>query len=122
MDWTAVLEAALSFFLVVTALATAYLLLRIGGTFGRLNTFLKRLDEEVIPLLTRLQTTMDEVNSQLSKADDMMGTLVDVTDRVEATTRAVQTAITTPVKKVAGLSTGVSEAIASIWSGYRGRG
>ena len=122
MDWTAVLEAALSFFLVIIALASAFVLLKIGGTFGRINTFLKRLDQEVIPLLSRLQITMDEVNSQLGKADDMMGTLVDVTERVETTTRALQMAITTPVKKVAGLSAGVSEALTSLWSSGRGRG
>ena len=120
MDWTAVLEAALSFFLVITALALAFVLMKVGGTFGRLNTFLGRLDEEVIPLLSQLQVTMDEVNSQLKKADDMMGTLVDVTDRVETTSKAVQLAITTPVKKVAGLSAGVSGAVSSLWSGRRG--
>ncbi len=115
MDWTAILEAALSFFLVVIALALAYVFLKVGGTFARMNVFLKRLDEEIIPLLSRLQVTMDEVNSQLGKADDMMGTLVNVTDRVEATTRAMQMAVTTPVKKIAGLSAGVSEAITSLW-------
>lgn len=114
MDWTAILEAALSFFLVITALALAYMLLKLGGTFGRLNEFLRRLDEEVIPLLTRLQVTLDEVNSNLEKTDEMMGTLVDVTDTVENTTKAVQKAVTSPVKKAAGLSSGVSAAISSL--------
>lgn len=122
MDWTAILEAALSFFLVVTALALAFVLLKMGGTFSRLNIFLKRLDEEVIPLLSKLQVTMEEINSQLGKADDMMGTLVGVTDRVDATSKALQSAIVSPVKKAAGLSAGVSEAISSMISQYRGRG
>ena len=122
MDWTAILEAALSFFLVVTALALAYMLLKVGGTFSRLNVFLKRLDEEVIPLLTKLQVTLDEVNSNLEKADDMMGSLVDVTDSVESTTRAGQMAVTTPVKKVAGFSSGVSQAISTLLTQQRGRG
>jgi uncharacterized protein YpuA (DUF1002 family) len=122
MDWTAILEASLSFFLVVTALALAYLLLKIGGTFSRLNIFLKRLDEEVIPLLSKLQITMEEINSQLMKVDDMMGTLVGVTDRVDATTRAVSSAIVSPVKKAAGLSAGVSEAISSMIHQHKGRG
>lgn len=122
MDWTAVLEASLSFFLVATALAIAYLLLKMGGTFSRINDFLKRLDEEVIPLLSKLQVTMDEVNSQLGKTDDMLGTLVDVTDKVESTTRAVQVAVTAPVKKVAGLSAGVSQAISSLLASQKGKG
>ena len=120
MDWTAVLEGSLSFFLVVIALATAFLLLKIGGTFSRLNIFLKRLDEEVIPLLSRLQVTLDEVNGQLGKLDDMMGILVGVTERVDHTTRTVSSAIASPAKKVAGLSAGVSEAITSLVN-QRGR-
>lgn len=113
MDWTEILQASISFFLVVTALALAYLLLKMGGTFSRLNVFLNRLDKEVIPLLTKLQVTLDEVNSQLEKTDDMMGSLVEVTDKVESTTKALQLAVTTPVKKVAGFSAGVSEAVSS---------
>lgn len=114
MDWTAILEAALSFFLVVTALALAYMLLKLGGTFGRLNEFLGRLDNEVIPLLTQLQVTLDEVNSNLEKTDEMLGSLVGVTDSVETTTRAVQHAVTSPIKKAAGLSSGLSAAISSL--------
>lgn len=122
MDFTAILEASLSFFLVVTALALAYVLLKMGGTFSRLNIFLRRLDEEVIPLLSKLQITMEEINSQLGKVDEMMGTLVGVTDRVNATTKALQSAVVSPVKKAAGLSAGVSEAISSMIEQHRGRG
>ncbi|MBE0428335.1 MAG: hypothetical protein IBX61_00480 [Thermoleophilia bacterium] len=122
MDWTDVLKASLSFFLVVTALGLAYVLFRMGGTFSRLNIFLKRLDEEVIPLLAKLQVTMEEINSQLGKVDEMMGTLVGVTDRVDATTRALQSAVVSPVKKAAGLSAGVSEAISSLIGQHKGRG
>lgn len=122
MDFTAILEASLSFFLVVTALALAFVLLKMGGTFSRLNIFLKRLDEEVIPLLSKLQVTMEEINSQLGKVDEMMGTLVGVTDRVNATTKALQSAVVSPVKKAAGLSAGVSEAISSLIEQHRERG
>lgn len=120
MDWTAILEAALSFFLVVTALALAYVLLRMGGTFTRLNVFLKGLDEEVIPLLTKLQVTLEEVNDQLKTVDGMMDTLSDVTHRVDTTAKTMQSVITNPVKKAAGLSAGVSEAISSLLQNYKG--
>lgn len=119
MDWTVILKASLSFFLVVTALALAYALLRAGTTFTRLNDFLKRLDEEIIPLLSKMQVTMDEVNTQLGKTDDMLDSIVDVTDKVESTTRALSSAINTPVKKIAGLSAGMSEALSSFLSGLR---
>ncbi|RJQ41824.1 MAG: DUF948 domain-containing protein [Gaiellales bacterium] len=121
MDWTAILQASLSFFLVLTALALAYLLVRIGGTFSRINDFLKRLDDEVIPLLSKTQVTLDEVNSQLGKVDDMLGTLVNVTNKVETTSRVMQSVVTRPVKKAAGLSAGVSEAVSHLISGQRGR-
>lgn len=122
MNFTALLEASLSFFLVVTALALAYVFLKMGGTFSRLNDFLKRLDDEVIPLLSKLQVTMEEINSQLGKVDEMMETMVGVTGRVDATTKALQSAVVTPVKKAAGLSAGVSEAISSLIQQRKERG
>lgn len=121
MDWTALLEAALSFFLVVTALALAYMLMKLGGTFARINIFLKRTDEELIPLLTRLQVTVEEVNSNLEKTDEMLGSLVEVTNSVETTTRAVQMAVTTPVKKAAGFSSGVTRTLSSLFAQQQGR-
>ncbi|MHB0915988.1 MAG: hypothetical protein ACYC57_00015 [Thermoleophilia bacterium] len=121
MDWTAILQASLSFFLVLTALALAYLLVRIGGTFSRINDFLKRLDDEVIPLLSKSQLTLDEVNSQLGKVDDMLGTIVNLTNKVETTSRTLQAVVTRPVKKAAGLSSGVTEAVSHLVSSKRGR-
>jgi hypothetical protein len=121
MDWTAIMQASLSFFLVLTALALAYLLIRMGGTFGRLNDFIKRLDNEVIPLLSKSQVTLDEVNSELGKVDEMLGTLVTVTNKVESTASAMQSVVTKPVKKAAGLSAGVTEAVSHIISGQKGR-
>lgn len=121
MDWTAVLKASLSFFLIVTALALAFMLVKMGGTFSRLNSFLKRLDEEIIPLLARLQVTLEEVNGQLGKTDEILGSFVGVTDKVEATTRAVQMAVATPVKKAAGLTAGAARAIGALLDGYRGK-
>lgn len=121
MDWTALLMASLSFFLIVIALALAFLLVKMGGTFARLNDFIKRLDDEIIPLLSRLQVTLEEVNQQLGKTDEILGSFVGVTDRVEATTRAVQMAVTAPVKKAAGLTAGATRAIGALLNGYRGK-
>lgn len=121
LDWTAILEGSMSFFLVVTALGLAYVLLRMGGTFTRLNIFVKRLDEEVIPLLLQLQTTLDEVNEQLKNVDGMVDTLSGVTQRVDRMTKTVSSVITNPVKKAAGLSAGLSEAVSSMFGSYRGR-
>lgn len=121
MDWTAILQASASFFLVLTALALAYLLIKMGGTFSRLNDFLKRLDDEIIPLLSKTQVTMEEVNSQLDKVDDMLGTLVAVTNMVESTANTMQSIVTKPVKKAAGISAGVSEAVTHLMGGQRGR-
>jgi uncharacterized protein YoxC len=121
MDWTAIWQASLSFFLVLTALALAYLFIRIGGTFARISDFIKRLDDEIIPLLSKTQVTMEEVNSQLGKVDEMLGTLVTVTNKVESTSRTLQSIVTRPVKKAAGFSAGVSEAVSHMISGQKGR-
>lgn len=121
MDWTAILQASLSFFLILTALALAYLLIKMGGTFSRINDFLERLDDEIIPLLSKSQVTLEEVNSQLGKVDEMLGTLVTVTNMVESTANTMQSVVTKPVKKAAGFSAGVTDAVSHLVGGKRER-
>ena len=77
------------------------------------------VNQEVVPILTRVQTTVDEVNSELGKVDEITGSVVAVTDRIETTAAAIQSAIGTPVKKMAAFSAGVTEAVSTFISQRR---
>ena len=112
-----VLWIVLSVFLVVVGLALAYLLLRLSGTAKRLTLLLQGVEASVIPLVTRVQGTVDRVNFQLDKADRVTTSLVDGADAADTAIRAVSMAVTRPVTVVSGVAKGITTGIATFMSG-----
>ncbi|HEU4449716.1 MAG TPA: hypothetical protein VFR63_07015 [Gaiellaceae bacterium] len=109
-----VLWIALSVFFVLLALALAYLLVRLGGTVGRVSSFLQGLEREVLPVINQAAGTMERVNLQLDKVDRMSDSAVDVADSVDTAVRAVTLALTRPVQKISGLAAGIAHGLASL--------
>lgn len=114
MDWSDVLKLALSIFLVVTGLGLAYVFLRMAGVFARLGTSVTRVTDEVVPLLNRAQSTIDGVNLELARVDEMMQTAVNATKGAEKTVQTVSSAVTAPVRKLTGLAAGVRQSVATL--------
>ena len=108
-----VLDYALAAFFVVTGAGLAYMLLRMGGTFGRLSSFIKGSERDLLPVIVKAGGTVDRVNDQLDKLDVVTDSAVSMADSADTAVRAVSTAITTPVKKVSGLAAGVSHGFAA---------
>lgn len=113
------MKIAIGIFFLIFGIGLGYALYRLAGLFGETSTMVGDVNHEVVPILTRLQTTVDEVNSELGKIDDITGSAVTVATTLEQTTTAVQTAISTPVKKVAAVSAGMGEAISTFLQGRR---
>ena len=105
---------ALSVFFVLTAVGLTYLLVRLGGTVGKLTSFLDGLEREVLPVINESGGTQQRVNAQLDKADLITDSAVDIADSADTAVRAVSFAITRPVQLVAGLAEGVAHGFASL--------
>ena len=105
---------ALSVFFVLVALGLLYLLVRLGGTVGRLSSLLQGLEREALPVINQAAGTMERVNMQLDKVDRVTDSAVDVADNVDTTVRAVTLALTRPVQKISGLAEGIAHGLASL--------
>ena len=105
---------ALSVFFVLTAIGLTYLLVRLGGTVGKMTSFLDGLEREVLPVINESGGTLQRVNAQLDKADLITDSAVDIADSADTAVRAVSFAITRPVQLVAGLAEGVAHGFASL--------
>ncbi len=114
MDWSDVLKLALSIFLIATGLGLSYLFLRMAGVFQRLGSSLTRITDEVVPILNKAQTTVDGVNLELARVDEIMKTAVGATKGAEKTVQTVATAVTSPVRKITGFAAGAREAVATL--------
>jgi uncharacterized protein YoxC len=109
-----ILWIALSVLCVLVALAVSYLLFRLGGTVGRLTSFIQGLEREVLPVINQAAGTMERVNAQLDKVDRVTDSAVDAADSVDTAVRAVTFALTRPVQKVSGLVEGIAHGAASL--------
>src|SRR4029453_2488260 len=112
LDWSDVLKLALSIFLILTGIGLAYLFLRMAGVFARLGVSVTRITDEVVPILNKTQTTVDGVNLELARVDEIMQTAVGATKGAEKTVQTVSSAVTPPVRKPPGLAAGAKEAVA----------
>ena len=113
MDWSDVANLALAIFLVLVGLGLFYLIFRLGGLFGQLDTSVEELTDETVPILTRVQTTVDEVNQQLGHVDEIMTSAVNATKSAEAAASSVSKAVTAPTRALSGVTASASEALRS---------
>jgi hypothetical protein len=116
VDSGEVLDYALAGFFVLSGLGLAYMLVRLGGTFARLSSFIKGAERDALPVVVKAGGTVDRVNDQLDKLDVVTDSAVSMADSADTAVRAVSTAITTPVKKVSGFASGISHGVSAFRS------
>jgi len=107
-----VVDVALAIFLILTGAGIAWVSLELGATLQRLSTFIRGTQEEVLPVVAKVGTTVDHVNAQMEKLDRITDSAVDAAESADTAVRAVSLAVTRPVQKASGLAAGVSHAIA----------
>jgi uncharacterized protein YoxC len=110
-----VLRYAAAFFLVVVAIAMVYMLVRAGRALQSVDKLVVDLDHEVMPVIQKAGTTVDEVNAELDKVNDITASVAEMTERVDSATRAVETVLSTPAKKAASFTNGVSQTMSSFF-------
>jgi uncharacterized protein YoxC len=115
-------QYALALFLIATGAALTYVLLRAGGVLERINLMLDGVNQELVPMLSKANTSLDHVNGELEKVGQITDSAVDATEKVDQTVRAVSDLISKPVAAVAGFSAGVRHGVDSLFTkrGQRG--
>jgi uncharacterized protein YoxC len=106
--WGDLWRLALAVFLLAVGLSSAWLLLRLAGTVGRLSSFITGAEREILPVINKVGGSVDRVNGQLDKVDRITDSAVDAADSVDTAVRAVSMAVTRPVQKISGFAAAVS--------------
>ncbi len=121
MEWdaNAIMDICIGIFFLLFGAGLLYMLLRLAGVFGRATNILTDVNTEVIPLLTRVESTLDRVNGELDQVEEITTSMAKIIKIAEVTLVAVHGAMATPIKKIAGLSSAVSEGISAFVSGKR---
>lgn len=92
---------------VAVAVFTVLVLWQLFGILGRVK-------EEVTPILRKVEKTIDEINQDLARVDDIIKTGEQVVDKVNTTTKIAQEAISSPLIKLVSMGAGVKRAYDSL--------
>src|SRR2546429_9064490 len=76
--------------------------LTLGGTFSRLTSFIRKTERELLPVITKVGGTVDRVNDQLDKVDQMTDSSVDAVAAVDGPVRTSANSCSRPVEKPSG--------------------
>lgn len=114
--WSDLAYLSLSLFLLVVGLTLGYAFFRLGGTLARLTAFIQGAQESIVPVIDKMGGTVDRVNGQLEKVDQVTDSAVDAADSLDTAVRAVSLAITRPVQKASALAAGLSFGASELWA------
>ena len=81
--------SALAVFLVVVGLGLGWAFLRLATTFDRLSSLIAATEREVLPVINKVGGSVDRVNAQLDKLDQVTDSAVDAVEAVDQAVRTV---------------------------------
>ena len=112
--WSDLAYLALAVFLLLAGIAIGYAALRLGGTLGRASSLIEGTEQELLPVISKLGGTVDRVNDQLDKVDQITDSAVDAVSGVDTAVRTVTGAVAHPIKKISGLFSGARHASSTL--------
>lgn len=123
MEWDGgtIWRLALGFLFVLCGAGAGYAFFRLGSVLKKAADILTSVDSQVVPLLTRVETTLDGVNSELSKVDQITGSVAEIVKTAEKTTTAVHKAVSLPLRKLGSLADNLRGGARSFVGGKNGK-
>lgn len=109
MGGIAALICAVSFALLMLSLAAVAW--KLSRTMAVTNRILDDIRRETLPLLGKLQTTMDHVNREMEYVDGVLETVGSLASRLDSMTVAVQQVVTSPLVRFLSLGIGARRAL-----------
>lgn len=101
----------------IVACSFAYVLYQLGALAARLRQRSDEVIDELVPLMKNLNKTLEEVNAELDRIDELVGRVEHLSERVTSGVAAVREVLASPLGKLAGLSAGARAAIEAFVKG-----
>jgi hypothetical protein len=109
-----IVNYALAIFLIAVGAVLAFVLVKLAGVFGRVASFIRGAEREMMPVINKVGGSVDRVNHQLDKIDPATDSAVDTVVAVDETVRAVSYAVKRPIEKLLGVSAALSHGFATL--------
>ena len=108
--------------LAVAFFVLAWMFLRLARVFSTTEQTIKEVSEQVVPLLGKTHTTVDNINSQLYQLDNAVGDVADITGELDQTTAVITRGVRGGVINLSSATAGLSKGISAFFGASRGEG
>ena len=95
----------------------AWMFLRLAGIFSTTEKTIKDVSEEVLPLIGKTHTTVDNINSQLSQLDEAVGDVAGITGELDQTTTVITKGVRGGVIRFSSATAGLSRGFSTFFGG-----
>jgi ABC-type transporter Mla subunit MlaD len=102
-----VLQIVLYAVLIALCATAIWALVVVVGTARSTKRLVEDLDAHLPPLIEKANGTLDSVNMEMARVDDIVTQLEEVSDKVTSTTRVASEIVNAPAAAVAGLGGGL---------------
>ncbi len=108
------LQLALTIGLLVLIAFVIFVLAQVYRTLRRFEDLLTNLNEDLPSVLSKLQMTLDGVNSEIDCVEQLVAVFEEVSAGVQSTTGFVRRAVSSPFIRVAGFASGAGAALSRL--------
>ncbi len=103
--------------LAIAFFVLAWMFLRLARIFSATEKTIKEVSEQVVPLLGKTHTTVDNINSQLYQLDSAVGDVADITGELDQTTTVITRGVRGGVINLSSATAGLSKGISAFFGG-----
>jgi hypothetical protein len=95
---------------VVAVVAVLFAMVRILVVLRRVTRTLDEINEQALPLVDHLASSVAEANEELARIDRLVGSAESISATVDATSKLAYRALSAPVIKTVAVTSGASRA------------
>lgn len=113
------MKGLLYFGLAAAFFVLAFMFLRLASIFSTTERSIKEVSDQVVPLIGKTHTTVDNINSQLSQLDTAVGDVAGITGELDQTTTVITRGVRSGVIRASSATAGLSRGISTFLGGRR---
>ena len=113
MSAQTIILAVIAATFVALAIYIAVTLRDLRHTLASIEKLANRLDTQVVPLVSKANRALDEINEELVRVEGIVRNVEDVSVKVGATAEVARHALSSPLVKLASWSAGMKKAVST---------
>lgn len=114
MDSGDFMRIAIGVFFLLFGIGLVVMLLRLAFVLRAAENMVRDLNREIVPVIARVQTTMDEANSELALVGEITERLVSAVSALEKIAAVLSQVAAGPAKVVGGAVSGIGAALSAL--------